>query len=506
MLYDPMVEPNSSTLLLQPSPSESGSQTTDEYSYRRYNKWNSNVPSDQSRANRPSKSAKSMSNASATLCSKSSTASSQVSNNSRTSNRTLEAGAAGHLNYLNGPNNTNLFQLNDHKQTSSNTSNAPFESFERDSPPPPAPGMFTPCAPYPNYSHYGQLSNSNSSHNNKQLLQQASNHRSNLISQRGHQTLNTRHQSKALHSNQAKQFEMREGPSVNLISNPLHCHRVAASGLQGSLPSLADCGLANNSINSSHVPTSSSRNGCVLLGEMQSSAGSGGRPSHTMQPVLNRNNHASTPTNGSSSMNGDNLYCEIEDAQRVQADFRRQLQQIGCGTESLDSEHSSIYYADSELSHQQAEQQRLAEQNDHLLSRPVRDFDDEDDEDEDVIDTVSKSKRNQNESESKTIAKTTNSTTATKERMPTFFGSVQAGRSNKILERRNASNSMPTDDYDAQKSNRFNFDVDRLIESSSTAYPHESNDSSSPNSNPLSPTNSQNRPNEPMASFYRFND
>jgi hypothetical protein len=491
MLYDPMIEPNSSTLLLQPSPSESGSQTTDEYSYRRY-KWNANLP-DQRNAR---KSQKTMPNASATLCSKSSTASSQLSNNSRASGRTLDVGAqsnAAHLNYLNAQNvaltNTALFQLGEHNKP--NSSNPPFESFERDSPPPPAPGMFTPAAQYPNYSLYGQLTNKPTSGSN----------RNNLLAQRGHQTLNNRHQSKALHTSKA--FEMRDGPSVNLISNPLHCHRVAASGLQGSLPSLADCGL-NSSLNSSHPAGPSSRNGCVLLGELQSSIGNASRSviSSNGGNVTNNSMNSNNAHTNNGQLQSDNLYCEIEDAQRVQADFRRQLQQLGCTPESLQSEHSSIYYAGSEVGRQQAEQQRLAEQNDRLLSRPVRDFDEDDEEDEDVIDTEAKSAR-------KTIE------SAPKERMPTFFGSVHVARSSKMAaERRPVVTHSPddTEEFDRVASNVcYNYEAssnaDRGVGASSShnRLPLDQNErAESTSNNSLSPH--QARPNEPMASFYRFND
>ena len=505
MLYDPMVEPNSSTLLLQPSPSESGSQTTtDEYSYRR-SKWN-NTGCDQ-RTNRGRKQQRTPPNASATICSKSSTASSQISNHSRASARTLETGQAlPHNPYLNNINNgSGLFQLNE--QMNSSQMQQPFESFERDSPPPPAPG-FAPNPGYPSYSVYGQLAN----HNKQQPMLNR-----NLLANRQHHTLNNRNNKSHRQPNFAqsrlfefeqlqppsvKQFDIRDGPSVNLISNPLNAHRCNATGLQGSLPSLAECEHGTNNLNSH--PSNHNRPSCVAVGELQ-----GG-------------DHDSLKAT-SNGLQSDNLYCEIEDAQRVQSDFRRQLQRLGCAAQQQpqhqqhsDSDQQSIYYAGSEIRKQNAEQQRLAEENDRLISRAVRDLDDDDDEDAPQIDTGSEREH---------------------ARIPTFFGSMHMGRSNKILERR--VNQSPEEeeeedenDNDDDRKNvhisvgRINPNApdetqcrERLLSPSEQSRLHrspiEQDAISSYLRNHLEtgtaktitpPSPRRNKIAEPMASFFRFND
>ena len=185
-----MIEPTSSTLLLQPSPSESGSQTTnntDEYTtYRRLVQQTATAAAGRSKRPPP--------NASATLCSKSST--SQAS--------TLEAA---------GP-----FQLDAWRQMVE-------QQRPSDSPPPPAPS-FSPISHQQQHSSvYGQLN----AHRQAAAVSHTLN-RNNNNETRSHR----RQAADLLQLNKQQLLLLDYQAAVNLISNPL----------QGSLQSLASAAAA----------------------------------------------------------------------------------------------------------------------------------------------------------------------------------------------------------------------------------------------------------------------
>ena len=356
MLYEhnSSIEPTSSTLLLQRTPSESGSYTTDEYSYRRNASNKQQQLKNQTIERNKKAAAYNNSNYNGgTLCSKSSTTSSHISEHSKMS-----------------ANKSNMFLLNE--MTSQEL--AREQAGQDNSPPSPAPQftqnssqrIFTTTVSQPtNYNAYGE-----SAH--------PTNYDSGLygginrvqLGNRQHQTLNTRQlanqqqrnkPTRPVHNRVLNFIELNSeisgsnsgsniGPNghsnnhtMNLISNPL----------QGSLPSLVS-GPPENKNNGRKMSTN--------------------RPSGRLQMNAQLNRSSSSLVSES-----DNLYCDIEEAQRVQSDFRAKLNKSKRYPDSGDENAEDLA----------SENDRLIGNENKLIVRNRRPQDDEDDEDEPLTDHYS---------------------------------------------------------------------------------------------------------------------
>lgn len=297
MLYEhnSSIEPTSSTLLLQRTPSESGSYTTDEYSYRRNNAGGSKQLKNQTiERNKKNSKKTAYNNNGGTLCSKSSTTSSHISEHSKVS-----------------ANKSNMFLLNE--MSGQELAREPANSQENNSPPSPAPHftsqnssqrIFTTTISQPAaYNAYeANAFDSNGLYGGINRVQ---------LGTRQHHTLNTRQlngqqqprknataaANRPVHNRVLDFIELNSeisgsnSPHMNLISNPL----------QGSLPSLVNNGQESRKVSAN-----------------------GGKPANRAAQQLNANSQLNRSSSSLVS-ESDNFYCDIEEAQRVQSDFRAKL-------------------------------------------------------------------------------------------------------------------------------------------------------------------------------------
>ena len=318
MLYEhnSSIEPTSSTLLLQRTPSESGSYTTDEYSYRRTNGGSKQQLKTQTTIERnKKKSKKSNYTNGGTLCSKSSTASSHISDNSKVSTVQQQL-----------PNKSNMFLLNELPSGSLQPVLPQSNPHDQDSPPSPAPNPF-----HPNSSQRIFTTNNN----NYNTYEPA--YETNLygglnrvqLGNRHHQTLNTRqltsqqrkHQQRPAHNRVLDFIELNNelngstNGTMNLISNPLH-----HNSLQGSLPSL----VVNNGQETNAQQQTANAQSSIMKKMLINNKQLTNRAQHQMRTESNLN---SSLNRSSSSLvsESDNFYCDIEEAHRVQSDFRAKL-------------------------------------------------------------------------------------------------------------------------------------------------------------------------------------
>ena len=338
MLYEhnSSIEPTSSTLLLQRTPSESGSYTTDEYSYRRTNGGIKQLKTTIERNKKKSKksSSSNYSNNQGTLCSKSSTASSHISDHSKAS--TLQQQL---------PNKSNMFLLNELNSQQQQLNNNQDYTCSNESPPPPAPQF----QPNPNQRIFttSSINSNNQTVNNGYNVYESTYDSSNLygglnrvhLSARQHHTLNTRqlnnqqqrkaNQVRPTHNRVLDFIELngslngstnsatnqQQQHQMNLIANPLHHN----NSLQGSLPSLVNQQQDNPQpqlfTNKKTMPTNHPS------GKLQN------RIPHPNQ--LNTNLHSSLNRSNTSLIDesSDNFYCDIEEAQRYQSEVHSKLNQ-----------------------------------------------------------------------------------------------------------------------------------------------------------------------------------
>lgn len=306
MLYErnSSIEPTSSTLLLQLTPSESGSYTTDEYSYRRTNTGNKPFKNQTIERNKKNSKKSNNYNNGSTLCSKSSTVNSQI----------ISEHSKSQL-----PNKSNMFLLNEMSNSNQDQDN---------SPPSPAPFFNQ------NSSQRVFTTINNNQSNNYNLYESTfeSNMNQNLygginrvLGTRQHHTLNTRQSNQQQRKNQARPVNNRvldfielnselsgntNNNTVNLISNPLHHN----NSLQGSLPSLINA--QQQETNGQTVNAQQSMmNKKILLNT---------KPPNRVHHQLNNDSNLNRSSSSLVS-ESDNFYCDIEEAQRVQSEFRAKL-------------------------------------------------------------------------------------------------------------------------------------------------------------------------------------
>lgn len=314
MLYEhnSSIEPTSSTLLLQRTPSESGSYTTDEYSYRRTNGSKQQLKNQTTIERNKKKSKKSNYNNGGTLgsSSKSSTASSHISEHSKVSN------------IQQMPNKPTMFLLNELPPTTLQ----PVSQHDQDSPPSPAPNPFNQATSSQRMFAMNQLPNSN--YNAYESAYDA-----NLygginrvqLSNRQHHTLNTRQLNNQQRKNQQRPVHNRvldfielnselngsSNHTMNLISNPLHHN----NSLQGSMPSLvANNGQDSNSQSASNTQSSMMKK--MLINNKINRTQL--HPDSNLNSSLNR-------SSSSLVSESDNFYCDIDEAHRVQTEFRAKM-------------------------------------------------------------------------------------------------------------------------------------------------------------------------------------